>query len=386
MASYDTLVKAKEHPDWIWPRSDTRVFLGEPGGPEGAKTTVEPGNSFSPGMASYGITWWLRYGDRLFSPEEAPLEELTWEFEEGWLPVIHCRTTVDCVNIHSELFQDGTCKDQSEAVTGRLRVTNTGTRERSMELFLVLRSAGPAGGPVRSIETGKDGQSLWMEKEKNPMIGVDVKPCAIGCGTGDPSADARKGIIPGAQRAEDENGWCYGIMQFSFSLKEKESWEVKLDCPIRSAGVVPDELPGLQTYAPEKFEERKRQHLAKWKEWFRNLDVDVPDKAFKEAFYANLQHMLTALVGDQIRLAPLAYPLPWMRDSVAIMRCFDLAGYHQLAESVSEICVRQDFFGGFCAEADSPGQAIWALVQHYRITKDTEWLKRVYPSIQRKCD
>ncbi|MBE3039182.1 MAG: hypothetical protein IMZ62_10270, partial [Chloroflexi bacterium] len=50
MASNETLEKLAQNPDWLPPRSDLRVFLGQPGAPEATKTTVEPGNVFSPGM------------------------------------------------------------------------------------------------------------------------------------------------------------------------------------------------------------------------------------------------------------------------------------------------------------------------------------------------
>jgi len=387
MASYDTLVKLAENPEWIEPRSDTRVFIGEPQGPEGAKTTVEPGNTFSPGMASYGITWWLNFyeDEQFYAPELDELDNLHWRFEEGYLPVIHCSAMANGLQAEHELFQDGSEKDQSECVAAKLSLKNTENSVKKVDLYIVLRSLGPAGGLVNSIEAGIDKKSFWMQKDKNPMIGLDREPDEIGCGIGDPTACARSRMLPKETIAEDPEGWCYGIMCFRLSLKPKEEFVLRMDCPIRSYGVIPEELPGLQELRPKMFEERKERHLLSWRERFRNLYVSTPDTKFNEAFLANLQHMLVAMVGDQVRLAPIAYPLPWMRDSVAIMRCFDLAGYHDLAEEASEICVRQDFFGGFCAEADSPGQAIWALVEHYRITKNAAWLERVYASIKRKC-
>jgi hypothetical protein len=96
--------------------------------------------------------------------------------------------------------------------------------------------------------------------------------------------------------------------------------------------------------------------------------------------------MLMATVGDQARIAPLSYPLPWLRDSVYIIRAFDLAGWHDIARAATAYCARNDFFGGFGAEGDAPGQGILALVGHYRITRDLEWLRSVYSAVQRKCD
>ena len=388
MASYETLLKLRENPNWIAPRSDTRVFLGEPCGPEGAKTTVEPGNSFSPGMATFGVTWWIRFpqNNTFFSPDLAAIEELKWSFEDGFLPVIHCDVAIDPISVRHSLFQDGTSENQSEAVCGKMELVNKDGAEREISLFLVLRSLGPAGGPITDLRVGKDKKSLWLLNRNLPLLGVDQVPNKIGCGVGDPSEGARSGAIDGAPSAVDKDGWVYGMMQFDLTLKPSESWSVRFDAPIQSHGVVPEELPGLQVLRPESFESRAEAHINNWKERLQSISVDVPEVNFRNAFYANLQHMLVATVGDQIRLAPLSYPLPWMRDSVAIMRCFDLAGFHDLALKTSEICVRQDFFGGFGAEADSPGQGIWALAEHYRITKDRDWLRRVYPSIERKCD
>src|SRR4028118_2074375 len=92
MASFETRQQLARHPEWIAPRSDIRVFIGEPGAPEATKTTVETGNAFSPGMRTFGVTWWLRFPDRdvFFAPEQAPLDTLAWHYEGGYLPLIHC--------------------------------------------------------------------------------------------------------------------------------------------------------------------------------------------------------------------------------------------------------------------------------------------------------
>ena len=51
------------HPDWIWNRGDTHVILGTPGSLEAFKTPADPGNGFSPGPDTCGVTNWV-YGGR----------------------------------------------------------------------------------------------------------------------------------------------------------------------------------------------------------------------------------------------------------------------------------------------------------------------------------
>lgn len=388
MASYETLQKLQEHPEWIAPRSDTRVFLGEPCAPEATKTTIEPGNAFSPGMGTFGVAWWLRFPQdgAFYAPERASIEELKWRFEEGYLPLIHCDTSVNGIAIHHSLFQDGIAAERSEAVCAEIRLENLRSDLVDIQLFVTLRSLGPAGGPVYDLKVGSDHRSFWLSKRDLPLMGVDLTPTLVGCGIGDPSPLAQQGQVPVAQEADEEDGWCFGLMRFDIHLSTQEGWSVHIDCPQQSYGVLQNALPGKATFHPECYQQRAQAHLESWLSRMPDIELEVPDEDFRNAFFANLQHMLIATVGDQVRLAPLAYPLPWLRDGVFIMRCFDLAGWHELARATSKICVRQDFYGGFCAEADGPGEGIWALVEHYRITHDRGWLESIYPSIQRKCD
>jgi len=387
MATVDTSRMLAAHPEWIAPRSDLRVFLGEPGAPEATKTTVEPGNAFSPGMRTFGVTWWLRFpaGDTFFAPETAPLDALRWRYEAGYLPLIHCDVDVESLAVRHSLFQDGTAGEQSEAVCGRLHLTNTGRDSVSVQVILALRSLGPAGGPVPALAVGADGASLKAGDGDTPLLAVDRAPTAIGCGVGDPTPWARAGMAPPARSVADPDGWCFGLLRYNVTLPPGETWCVHIDCPQQTYGNLRDELPSTAVPAPARYDTRATAHLDQWRARLGAIGLDVPECAFHDAFMAGLGHMLTAMVGDQARIAPLTYPLPWLRDSAYIIRCLDLAGLHDVARAATEYCARNDFFGGFGAEGDAPGQGIWVLVEHYRLTGDAAWLASVYPAIRRKC-
>lgn len=382
MASFDTLQQLASHPDWIAPRSDVRVFIGEPGAPEATKTTIEPGNVFSPGMYTFGVTWWLRLPDTgaFFATETAPLDALRWQYEGGHLPVIHCDVNWSDLSIRHTLFQDGTAAERAEAVAARLQLT--ASQAQTVQVFVALRSLGPAGGPLNTLDVDERGFS----RNHLPLLAFDRSPSATGCGVGDPSPLARQGHVPNETSVKDDAGWCYGLARFDVQLLPGETWVLRFDCPIQTRGNLQRELPSQASPRPEQFEARMQNHLESWRARLHNLDLNVPDSAFRDAFFAGLQHMLTAVVGEQARIAPLSYPLAWLRDSIYIIRCFDLAGWHDIARAATEYCVRNDFFGGFGAEGDAPGQGIWAIVQHYRVTRSREWLRRVYPAVQRKCD
>ncbi len=388
MASIDTIQKLAEHPEWIAPRSAQRVFLGEPGAPEATKTTVEPGNVFSPGMKTFGVTWWLRFPqtDVFFATEEASIDSLKWHYEQGYLPVIHCDTHFEGLDVRHTLFQDGTHHNQSEAVCACLALKSISVEPKTVQVFIALRSLGPAGGPIQDLRVGDDARSIWLVKRNLPLLGFDLPPNAIGCDVGDPSPLARKGIVPLETQSHDGQGWCFGLARFDITLNEGQTWQLCFDCPQQTYGNLQNDITSTVNPRPEKFASRVESHLKIWQNRLNSLDLHVSDDTFRNAFFAGLQHMLTAVVFDQARIAPLSYPLPWLRDSVFIIRCFDLAGLHELARAATEYCARNDFFGGFGAEGDAPGEGIWALIEHYRVTKDKDWLRKIYPAVQRKVE
>ncbi len=386
MASTDTFEALKEHPDWILPRSDVRVFLGEPGAPEATKTVVEPGNSFSPGMYTFGVTWWLRvHGSetRFFAPETAPLEVLRWSWEEGYLPLLHCDVELNGIRVRHSLLQD--VQEDSRAAHGTIQMTNVGGGAVQLELFVALRSLGPAGGPLTCLALDLK-QAACLDQEGRALLVLSPTPDAAGCGVGDPSPLAMRGEVPPTTEATDANGWCYALARYNLRLGPGDTWRLHLQCPLHPRSALRGELPVDTQIRSKDWEDIRRSHLERWRERLEGIQIDVPDARFREAFRAGLVHMLTAMAGDQVRISPLFYPLPWLRDGVFIMRCLDLAGMHDLARKATEFCARHDFFGGFGAEGDAPGQGIWALVQHYRTTRDLEWLREQYPAIKRKVD
>ncbi len=384
IASSDTLQQLAAHPEGIAPRSDTRVFLGEPGAPEATKTTVEPGNAFSPGMMSFGVTWWLRFPTTgcFFAPEEASLETLQWQYTEGHLPAIICSTKSHEIDVKHTLFQDGTATERNESACAALGLTNRGGTAIDIQSGVILRSLGPAGGPLHHLEVSDQ----QIKGQGNTLMALDKTPTAAGCGVGDPSAFVRVGTIPDRHEAQDAAGWCYAVVRYDVTLPPAKTWAVTMDCPIVSRGSLNRDLPSTASPRPEQFANRLDKHLLTWRNLYGSISIEVPDPQFRDSFFAGLGHMMTAVVGDQARIAPLSYPLPWLRDSIYIIRCFDLAGQHQLARSTTEHLTRNDFFGGFGAEGDAPGQGIWAIVQHYQLTQDLSWLRKVYPSIRRKAE
>lgn len=141
-----------------------------------------------------------------------------------------------------------------------------------------------------------------------------------------------------------------------------------------------------------------------WKrELNRNARFDIPEKRIRDASRAALAYnlLLTDAQPDTGRLLfhpdPTAYEAVWAGDGGVIAEAFDRLGYHdQSARGLdyflsiqgtrkpqADVSDHRGFFNG-----DSPnwwisenGFVLWAMAQHYRLTGDRPWLRRVAPAM-----
>ncbi len=139
------------HPDWIWNRSDTHTFVAVPGSHESFKTPVEPGNSFSPGPCTYGVSTWVYVDGRLHAPEEKPLSDLPWRWQDGGLPVLISEWSAGPIWVTSRLFADGSPALYDIKDYLQLALENRSTQTQQVKVYLVIRSFGAAGGRVHSL-------------------------------------------------------------------------------------------------------------------------------------------------------------------------------------------------------------------------------------------
>jgi hypothetical protein len=91
------------------------------------------------------------------------------------------------------------------------------------------------------------------------------------------------------------------------------------------------------------------------------------------------------------------YDAFWYRDGAYLVAALDLAGHAEEAEKSLRLFWQQNLPGIFASygqqrsgvwqapitEWDGQGQALWALVNHFQVTGDQEWLRTVYGSIRK---
>lgn len=381
------LMRAK-HPDWIWNRSDTHVILGVPGSLEGLKTVVEPGNSFSPGPGSFGVSTWVfdHESGKLHAPEKMDLSELRWRLLDGCIPVLISEWRAGDLNVSSRLFTDGDASSGDIKDYLTVKLENKGARKRDFSFYLVIRCFGAAGGPVSHLALSENGYD--MEVNHFPLIYPSKKPSKFGAisyseSEKDISQFLFEGNLPEKASVEDRSTWASGALEYELSLDPEESKSLSFVFPVKTNNRFLRRIK--PPVSPLEVEKKETEFTGKWNEYLK-IKLDVPDERFRDAFYAQLAHLYMFTVYDSPRICPISYPIWWLRDGAYVICALDKGGFHEFAERACKNVMHRDAFGGFGSEGDGPGEAIWMLTEHYLLTQDNAYLKEVYPHILRKTE
>jgi Gpi18-like mannosyltransferase len=344
------LNEISQRPDDPWPRGIGHVILAIPGSPEISKGYYEPGGSFSPAVGSFGLSLWvlddqgqlLATSDDLLMttieqhfvwPAGSPwpaIQTITPYYEASWLPLQPGQWQLD---LHPS-------PDLTEKIA------------------LVVRSVGPAGGPIThlswdgrlhinerwqitpsgtpAVQMGREGENGWL----SPM----------------PSADTWQG----------DDGWGYARLTFDgqqpiqFTVTQTEApSEAPSEAPFPAGPAVPRLSTALQ--------------------------LDLPEPHFAASLDAQLAHLLMSFVGNETRPGdPVNYPLTWQRDAAYIVVALARSGQVEQARQLTTHLAENDFFGGFGAEADAPGLALWAIHEVALYLDDPQFEQQMWPHITRK--
>jgi len=383
--NHDGLLPMKErHPDWIWNRSDNHVILGVPESPETFKTVVEPGNSYSPGFRSYGVSVWVWTEGRLWAPETMPLEELHWRYADGYLPVLSCEWQAGSITVRTSLHTEGDVRQRNFRTHLRLELHNRADVATSATAHVVIRSFGASGAPLSQLEfRDRDvlaNGRIVMTLGTTPSSAGAVSYSETGQDIGQLLRERRR---PAHAQVDDPSAWASGSADYDVDLSARGSLHVDATSFVHANSEHLDWLhrePGLPLIPPDL-----KQFEASWRDRLP-LRLELPDPRFAEALQAQATYLAMSTVGVEPRISPVSYPLWWLRDGAFAIVAMELAGLSEWADRAVRSVAHSAPFGGFGAESDGPGQLIWIMTEHHRITGDDCFLADVFPHIRRNAD
>jgi len=338
------LAAMRERPADPWPRGSGHVVLAIPGSPEIEKGYHEPGGSFSPAAGSFGLSIWAldQAGQILATSDSLPLADvparLVWPEGAMW-PGIETTTPYYTAAWHP-------------LAPGEWQLRLTPAADFEGQLALLVRGVGPAGGPINRLEFADGALRVNDQWRLTPSVPPEVRlghegdPGWMDAGTGEPAW-------------QGDDGWGYA--RLTLPAGEALTVDVARQEPPFVAGPA----------APPAG---------------RGLNLQLPDAEFVASLDAQAAHLLMSLVGNETRPGdPLNYPLTWQRDAAYIIVALARAGHVEQATALADYLAEHDFFGGFGAEADAPGLAIWALNELALIRDDPAFTERMWPHIARKA-
>src|ERR1043166_3594698 len=284
----------RQRPNDPWPRGQGHVVLAAPGTSEDLKAYHEPGGSFSPAFASFGVSIWIgdEQGRMLSTSDTLPLEKIKQEFiwpKDAKIPAIKTETEYyDCV--------------WSSAGPGSWTLKLSPKIAPRQRLLIAVRSVGPSGGELKplkwfygDVEQNLEVRGRWKISFTQRPSGFDFSD-----GVGERLTSAR---FRGIDWKTDED---WGYATFSYPANgpyEKREFEIR----VKDLTEIPP--------APLKVSKVGAA-----------LKLDLPDKQFVECLNAQAAHLLMGLVRNETRPGdPNNYPLNWLRDGayeiVALVRC-----------------------------------------------------------------
>ncbi len=392
--------------DGLDPHGRIHIPIGIPDTLDSVKTFVEAEGNFSPGFGTYGIYFWLLDVEtgKLAAPtmEGAPLRHglapvgmlIPWsEWEAGG-----CQARTEVCEVQVE---------KSFIVAARVRVRNTGGGRRRVALYAALRPLGPAGGDVHRLALDPSGALLLVDG--HAALVVDRKPSGAGVLPTDTIGElAAAGRLPTATTADSPAGDCSGAMRFDWTLAAGASGQAGFICPVlpgRNAarhrwvdmkqnamvdaaelnpreGGVPQPDPGPAWYRglrPDALFEKAAEF---WSRFLDRIEIRMPDPRWGEGMKAILAHAGLCMNEGAPDVAVVNYNV-FNRDGMYIANIMQKAGQADYSARVIEYFIAHPFNGRAHPEADNPGQILWAIHQHWLITRDQAWLARTYPAVRK---
>lgn len=339
-------------PTRLWPRGRGHVVLGEPGSAEMDKSYHEPGGSFSPRVGSFGVSLWLtdNQGTPLVTSETLPLHDIQQAFKPS-------SGTAGIPKIATATSHYETIWSLERPGHWELNLTNLS----SATPVIVFRSVGPAGGPIKSLDW--NGERLLI----NERWAITIQPRPTAVYLGDENSEGWMTERPSIRHWSNNSGWGYARLELGQSVVgSKATWNLEID----DSRIQMPRPAWLFAGTP------------------LSLQANLPDPRFLESLRAQVDHLRMGLVENETRSAdPVAFLRPSVRDAAYAVVALTRAGQATASKSVALNLAAQDFYGGFGAEADALGLAIWALGDVARYLDDSSYYdKWIWPHVRRKAD
>ncbi len=292
--------------------------------------------------------------------------------------------------LHADQAPDKLIGNEPAVLVSRLNIRNNSTTGEIATYYIrPWKPAGQTRFPYGPIPSGI--QEAWSTVLRDNLV--------IGSGSG---AEVLVCYVDTHQKGALSLDPSHNAVRYEVHLNPGEEHVVHTIIPGWEPTVeAASSLRGLD------YDQRETAVSQHWKDRAdQSMQIRIPDVHLQNLFDASSQHFLLGMTknGAKDECFPnvaMFYYGSIGTESSPIIRALDMRGLHHLAEQCLEAFLASQ--GEFMPEGDyeskeggfyrfwpiytvDQGGVLWALADHYRFTRDNEWLRRVAPKIIAGCD
>jgi hypothetical protein len=347
------------------------------------EATIDPRGLLTPFTNGWSLDDWLILNDKVYSPANLP--RVTQKLYKN-LPMVITEFAVEDFKIRSFVFA---AENEVDMLYRRVTVRNTSKKVRACSFGFALRPYNNEGVSLIHVIEFPGDNSFYVNGK---LGGVFMQPPDdihwSNLSRGDVAlylhepATARE-YVKGRSRV----GMATALAEYRLTLQPGQSKTFEIRVPLKKFHVREARARKIATkIRNHHFEAMLDKTVAQWEDkLMKGMQINVPDKRVMNACEANKAFLLMFCDGSYITPGPSTYHHFWFRDATYMVYALDLLGYHEdSARILNTYPRRQKWNGDFFSQAgewDSSGEAIWTLCQHYKLTKDQHFLRRMFVPI-----
>lgn len=342
---------------------------------------VDERGMVGPYYNSWSLDSWLGVGGELYAPSR--IEGVTQQLYQD-LPIVQTYFERENVLFQQEVF--GSRANGVDLLFQRIAVKNKGNVKQQVSVFFSIRPFNVEG--VSLINKIRRSPENIFYVDDDVAVKFLTPPDKVYCSNyeiGDVSLFLDTEYVQ-ADQSQCQVGLCTAAVEYTVELAPAETRFFEARLPVRKT-------PATESVFDEDpdYEQVRADVVKTWEVTLSStMKIRVPEAAVQSAFDANKAYLQLFYDGDSINPGPSSYHSFWLRDAAYLVNGLIKTGYLEEARRVLlTYPARQKKDGFFRSqehEWDSNGEAIWILFEYFRVTRDMDFLKLIYPYMKKGAE